>query len=318
MAAWIDHTLLKPEAKPAQIVQLCEEARAYEFYSVCINPLYVGLASQALAGSPVLVCTVVGFPLGATPTRVKVYETRTCLESGAREIDMVIPVGLLRAGEYEAVLEDIQAVVESAHAMGALVKVILEMALLNRKEKIAGCLISQAAGAEFVKTSTGFGPGGATLADVELMRRVVGSQMGVKAAGGVRSLADARAMLAEWGNPPGKQRGCYNYARISRREVKTMNPPSDPPTVIPCTDCQAGQMHRDLVTYFTWLGDELITVPDFPAWVCDVCGKREYDPLRAQPADPAAEPQRGPHPRSVGANSRSPPEPKKGQRASRP
>ncbi len=196
MASWIDHTLLKPEAKPAQIVQLCEEARAYEFYSVCINPLYVGLASQALAGSAVQVCTVVGFPLGATPTRVKVCETRACLEQGAREIDMVIPVGLLRAGEYEAVLEDIQAVVEAAHAMSALVKVILEMALLNFKEKIAGCLLSQAAGAEFVKTSTGFGPGGATLADVELMRRVVGPSMGVKAAGGVRSLADARAMLA--------------------------------------------------------------------------------------------------------------------------
>jgi deoxyribose-phosphate aldolase len=196
MATWIDHTLLKPEAKPAQIVQLCQEARAYDFFSVCINPLYVGLANQSLAGSPVQVCTVVGFPLGATPTRVKVYETRSCLERGAREIDMVIPVGLLRAGEYDAVLEDIQAVVETAHAMGALVKVIQEMALLDRKEKITACLISQAAGAEFVKTSTGFGPGGATLADVELMRRVVGPHMGVKAAGGVRSLADARAFLA--------------------------------------------------------------------------------------------------------------------------
>ncbi len=196
MAGFIDHTLLKPEAKPAQIVQLCEEARAYDFYSVCINPLYVALANQALAGSRVAVCTVVGFPLGATPTAVKVFETRDCLEKGAREIDMVIPVGLLRAGQYEAVLEDIRAVVEAAHPAGALVKVILEMALLDHTEKIAGCLISQAAGAEFVKTSTGFGPGGATLADVELMRRVVGPQMGVKAAGGVRSLADAQAMLA--------------------------------------------------------------------------------------------------------------------------
>jgi len=207
MASWIDHTLLKPDARPAQIVQLCEEARAHEFYSVCINPLYVGLANQLLADSPVRVCTVVGFPLGATPTRVKVYETRACLEKGAREIDMVIPVGLLRAGDYEAVLDDIQAVTETAHAMDALVKVILEMALLNEREKIAGCLLSQAAGAEFVKTSTGFGPGGATVADVQLMRRVVGPQMGVKAAGGVRSLADARAMLAAGANRLGSSAG---------------------------------------------------------------------------------------------------------------
>jgi deoxyribose-phosphate aldolase len=218
MASWIDHTLLKPDATPAQITRLCEEARAYDFFSVCINPLYVGLAHQELAGSPVQVCTVVGFPLGASPTRVKVYETRACLEKGAREIDMVIPVGLLRAGEYDAVLEDIQAVTETAHAMNALVKVILEMALLNEKEKIAGCLISQAAGAEFVKTSTGFGPGGATLGDVELMRRVVGPHIGVKAAGGVRSLADARAMLAAGATRLGSSAGVIIMQQLEAGE----------------------------------------------------------------------------------------------------
>lgn len=195
LASWIDHTLLKPEATPVQVEKLCAEARQYEFASVCINPVYVPLANQVLSGSPVLVCTVVGFPLGATLSQAKAEETRLAAAAGAREIDMVISVGQLKGGEYAAVAEDIQRVVDAAHASGAIVKVILEMALLTRFEKIAGCLISQAAGVEFVKTSTGFGPGGATLEDVELMRRVVGSQLGVKAAGGVRTLADARAML---------------------------------------------------------------------------------------------------------------------------
>lgn len=195
MAAWIDHTLLKPEATPEQVENLCAEARQYQFASVCINPVYVPQARRALTGSPVLVCTVVGFPLGATLTAAKGEETRLAVEAGANEIDMVIPVGLLKGGQYEAVTADVQHIVEISHAGGALVKVILEMALLTRYEKIIGCLICQAAGADFVKTSTGFGPGGATLEDVELMRRVVGPEMGVKAAGGVRSLADARAML---------------------------------------------------------------------------------------------------------------------------
>jgi deoxyribose-phosphate aldolase len=197
MASWIDHTLLKPEARPEQVRHLCAEAQEHQFFSVCVNPLYVELAHQSLTErSSVAVCAVVGFPLGATPTRVKVYETRACLEKGAREIDMVIPVGLLKAGEAQAVHDDILAVTETAHAAGARVKVILEMALLEQPEKILGCLLAQVAGADFVKTSTGFGPGGATTADVELMRRVVGPQMGVKAAGGIRTLADARAMLA--------------------------------------------------------------------------------------------------------------------------
>jgi deoxyribose-phosphate aldolase len=196
MAALIDHTLLKPEARPAQITQLCDEARRYQFFSVCINPLFVAQAAHELKDSRSLVCTVVGFPLGATPTRVKVYETRACLDSGAKEIDMVIPIGLLRAGSFEAVQDDIQAIAEATHVYGGMLKVILEMALLDRQQKIAGCLLAKGAGADFVKTSTGFGPGGATAADIELMRRVVGPHMGVKAAGGVRSLADARSMLA--------------------------------------------------------------------------------------------------------------------------
>lgn len=197
IAAWIDHTLLKPEALPAQVDALCAEARQYTFASVCINPIYVARAARLLAGTPVAVCTVVGFPLGATPGRAKAAETRICLENGASEIDMVIPIGLLRGGEYAAVFEDIAGVVEAAHNGSALVKVIIETALLNRREKIIACLLSQAAGAEFVKTSTGFAASGATVEDVELMRRVVGarSRTGVKAAGGVRSLADALAML---------------------------------------------------------------------------------------------------------------------------
>ena len=195
LAAWIDHTLLKPEATPEQITELCQEASRYSFASVCVNPVYVPLASRLLQGGPVKVCSVIGFPLGATFSAAKAAETRLALEAGAHEIDMVIPVGLLKAGQYHAVADDIHQVVASAHGGGAIVKVILEMALLTRHEKIAGCLLSQMAGADFVKTSTGFGPGGATLEDVELMRRVVGPQMGVKAAGGVRSLADAVAML---------------------------------------------------------------------------------------------------------------------------
>jgi deoxyribose-phosphate aldolase len=195
LAAWIDHTLLKPEATPDQVTSLCAEARMYTFASVCINPVYVPLASRLLEGSPVRVCTVIGFPLGATFSATKAEETRLALEAGAHEIDMVIPVGLLKGGQYDALAADIRRVVEISHAGGALVKVILEMVLLTRYEKIAGCLISRMVGADFVKTSTGFSSGGATLEDVELMRRVVGPRMGVKAAGGVRSLADAMAML---------------------------------------------------------------------------------------------------------------------------
>ncbi len=192
----IDHTILKADALPIQVERLCEEARAHHFAAVCVNSVYVPLAARLLAGSDTAVCTVVGFPLGASLTAAKVAETHAAAEAGAVEIDMVIPVGLLKGEEYAAVLEDIRAVVAAAHAHGALVKVILENCYLNRREKIIACLLCKEAGAEFVKTSTGFGPTGATAEDVQLMRRVVGAKLGVKAAGGVRSLADARAMLA--------------------------------------------------------------------------------------------------------------------------
>lgn len=195
IAAWIDHTLLKPEATPDQIDQLCAEARAAGFASVCVNPVYIAQARRLLEGSGVLACAVVGFPLGATLTQAKAEETRLAIEAGAQEIDMVLPVGLLRGRQYEAVAVDIQRVVEAAHPHGAKLKVILETVLLNRFEKIMGCLLSQMVGADFVKTSTGFNAGGATLEDVDLMRRVVGPQTGVKAAGGVRTLEDARAFL---------------------------------------------------------------------------------------------------------------------------
>lgn len=194
-ASWIDHTLLKPEATPEQIENLCEEARKYHFATVCINPIYIPLARRLLEGSKVEICTVVGFPLGATLKDVKAEETRCAIDEGAVEIDMVAAIGMIKGEKWDAVADDIQRVVEAAHPRGAKVKVILEMALLTRFEKIVGCLISRMSGADFVKTSTGFGPGGATLEDVELMRRVVGLQTEVKAAGGIRSLADARAML---------------------------------------------------------------------------------------------------------------------------
>lgn len=198
LAACIDHTLLKPEGTPAQVEQLCNEARTYHFASVCVNGIYVSRAARWLTGSGVAVCTVVGFPLGAVTTPTKVYETRQAIADGATEIDMVIPIGLLKGQENQLVSDDIAAIVEAAHKEGAIVKVILEMALLTHREKILACLLSKAAGADFVKTSTGFAASGATVEDVRLMRSLVGplDQMGVKAAGGIRTLADARAMLA--------------------------------------------------------------------------------------------------------------------------
>jgi deoxyribose-phosphate aldolase len=209
MAQRIDHTLLKPEATPTQVRVLCRDAVQYEFSTVCVNPLYVKSAVRDLAGSPVKVCTVVGFPLGAVPTRTKVLETNLAIRQGAAEIDMVIPIGMLKGGQARKVLADVSGVVDAAHARGAIVKVILEMALLSRYEKILGCLISRTVEADFVKTSTGFGPGGATVEDVELMRRVVGPVdcMGVKAAGGIRTLSDALAMLQAGANRLGTSSG---------------------------------------------------------------------------------------------------------------
>lgn len=196
IASMIDHTLLKPEASQDQIVELCSQARAYHFASVCVNPTHVRLAAQSLKGSGVPVCAVVGFPLGATTTPVKVYETQQAIHDGAREIDMVINLGDLKSQDYGAVYEDIVAVVQAAHAAEAQVKVIIEAALLTDEEKVIACYLAKTAAADYVKTSTGFGPGGATVEDVELMRQVVGPDMGVKAAGGIRSYADAQAMIA--------------------------------------------------------------------------------------------------------------------------
>lgn len=196
IASYIDHTLLKQDATQAQIVQLCAEARTYHFASVCVNPIHVKMCAQLLRDSGVETCTVIGFPLGANTEAVKVFETWDAVDMGATEIDMVINIGALKAKNYAAVLDDIAAVTEAAHEGGAIVKVIIEAALLTDEEKIIACQLSQAAGADFVKTSTGFGPGGATVEDVALMRQTVGPDMGVKAAGGVRNLQDAQAMIA--------------------------------------------------------------------------------------------------------------------------
>ena len=195
IAGWIDHTLLKPEATATQIRVLCQEAMEHHFATVCINPVYIPLACGILRNAKENICTVVGFPLGAVLPEFKVYETLSCINAGASEIDMVINVGALKSEAYGLVMNEVQAVASTAHNQGALVKVILENSLLTRREKIIACLISQAVGADFVKTSTGFGTGGATVEDVELMRCVVGPEMGVKAAGGIRSLSDAMAMI---------------------------------------------------------------------------------------------------------------------------
>jgi deoxyribose-phosphate aldolase len=195
-AQLIDHTLLKPDATQQQIRQLCDEAKEYRFASVCVNATWASVCRGLLVDSPVKVCTVVGFPLGATLPEVKAFEAERAIQTGAHEVDMVINIGRLKGGEHEVVFHDVAAVVAVAHRYGALVKAILEMALLSEEEKIAACALAQAAGVDFVKTSTGFSGGGATVADVALMRRVVGPALGVKAAGGIRTAADLRAMVA--------------------------------------------------------------------------------------------------------------------------
>ncbi|MHB2026214.1 MAG: deoxyribose-phosphate aldolase [Elusimicrobiota bacterium] len=194
VARYVDHTLLKPNATQDEVAKLCGEARAYCFASVCINPSYVALCAQLLKESGVKVCTVVGFPLGSTTPTVKAIEARDAIANGADEIDMVINVGALKSGNDAAVLDDIKAVREAAR--GRVLKVILETSLLSREEKIRACLLSKRAGADFVKTSTGFGGGGATVEDVRLMRETVGPLMGVKASGGIRDAEAARAMIA--------------------------------------------------------------------------------------------------------------------------
>ncbi|NLZ33131.1 MAG: deoxyribose-phosphate aldolase [Firmicutes bacterium] len=194
LARYIDHTLLKPEATAKDIARLCDEARRYNFAAVCVNPVYVDHACRLLRGSGVRVCTVVGFPLGASTPAAKAFEAGEAVARGADEIDMVIHVGALKSGDVKHVREEIAAVVEAAR--GRTVKVILETGLLTDEEKIAACRAAKEAGAHFVKTSTGFGPGGATAADVRLMREAVGAGMGVKAAGGIRTREAALEMIA--------------------------------------------------------------------------------------------------------------------------
>ncbi|UCC64921.1 MAG: deoxyribose-phosphate aldolase [Anaerolineae bacterium] len=196
LAHMIDHTLLKPEASQDQIAQLCYEARKYSFASVCINPANVKLCAQLLKGSNVPVCTVVGFPLGATSTEAKVFETQQTIRDGATEVDMVINVGALKSRDYELVDRYIASVARACHANKTILKVIIEAALLTDEEKVVACQLAKVADADFVKTSTGFGPGGATVEDVALMRRVVGPTMGIKAAGGIRTYEDAQKMIA--------------------------------------------------------------------------------------------------------------------------
>ena len=196
IAGLIDHTLLKPTAIPAQIEALCQEAMEYGFASVCVNPSHVKLAAQQLRQSAVKTCTVIGFPLGATTSAAKIFETKEAVELGAEEVDMVINIGALKAGNDALVERDIVGVVKAAHQGGAICKVIIETCFLSDEEKVRACNLAQKAGAEFVKTSTGFGGGGATVADVALMRQTVGPKMGVKASGGVRNFADAKAMVA--------------------------------------------------------------------------------------------------------------------------
>ena len=196
LAGMIDHTLLKPDATADQVAQLCYEAKKYSFASVCVNPTNVKLCADLLRDSDVKVCSVIGFPLGATTTEVKVAETKNALENGATEIDMVMNIGALKAGDNETVAHDIHEVVKTAHEAGALVKVIIETALLTDEEKVVASLLSKEAGADYVKTSTGFSGGGATVHDVALMRKAVGPELGVKASGGIHSHEEAELLIA--------------------------------------------------------------------------------------------------------------------------
>lgn len=196
VAAMIDHTLLKPDATKSEIETLCREAKEFGFASVCVNPTWVATCARLMRGSPVAVCSVVGFPLGATTADTKQYETRRAIFDGAREIDMVINVGALKSGNLHLVESDIRAVTSACREANVLSKVIIETALLTDDEKVTACTLAKAAAADFVKTSTGFVPGGATAEDVALMRRVVGEDMGIKASGGVRTLEGVNAMVA--------------------------------------------------------------------------------------------------------------------------
>ena len=223
LARLVDHTLLKPEATPQQIEQLCDEALEFHFAAVCVHSGFIGRVAARLSGSDVAPVSVVGFPFGTNLTSVKVYEARQAIAAGAREVDMVLPIGLLKAGEYARVAEDLVDVARAAHAQGALVKLILETALLSDEEKVAACMLAAGTGVDFVKTSTGFAGGGATDSDVALMRQVVGDRMGVKAAGGIRNLDDARRMVAAGAARLGTSAG-VNIARQAQGQSAQTSP----------------------------------------------------------------------------------------------
>ena len=224
VASMIDHTLLKPDATRTNIEELCREAAQFKFATVCVNPSWVAQAARLLSGTGVKVCSVVGFPLGATTPDVKGYETRRAIFDGAREIDMVINVGALKSGDLRVVECDIESVTGPCRDAGVLSKVIIEAALLTDDEKITACTLAKAAGADYVKTSTGFGPGGATAADVALMRRVVGAEMGVKAAGGVRDLEGMKAMIAAGATRVGASAGVKIVQQARGEQVATATP----------------------------------------------------------------------------------------------
>lgn len=227
LAKTIDHTLLKPDATADKIAQLCFEAKKYGFASVCVNPSYVKLCADLLKDTDVKVCTVIGFPLGATSTEVKAFETKNALENGATEIDMVINIGALKAGDNKLVARDIREVVKAAHSAGALVKVIIETALLTDEEKTIACLLAKEAGADFVKTSTGFSSGGATVHDIALMRRAVGPDIGVKAAGGIHSHEEAEQMIAAGATRIGASAG-IKIIQADSPETQSAPAPAEP------------------------------------------------------------------------------------------
>lgn len=223
VARLIDHTLLKPEATQDDIARLCSQAREYSFASVCVNPCWARFAVEALAGSSVRVCTVVGFPLGANTTRTKQAEAESALADGAQELDMVQNIGALRSGNFEIVRDEIAALAKLAHSRGAILKVILETSLLDLTQKTTACRLAAEARADFVKTSTGFSSGGATIEDVKLMRAAVGESMGVKASGGVRTLEALRQMVGAGANRIGTSSGANILAELSQTKPSSLN-----------------------------------------------------------------------------------------------
>ena len=229
IAALIDHTLLKPEARDTDITRLCNEARQYKFASVCINPCWVPLAAQTLSGSGVRVCTTIGFPLGANATQTKIAEAQLALSQGATELDMVLNIGALRSRDFDALQGEIAALAAIAHFERALLKVILETCLLDEQQKITACRLAAEAKADFVKTSTGFSSGGATQEDVRLMRKAVGNSLGVKASGGIRSLDTLRQMVAAGANRIGTSSGVAILRELdAQREPAPLTLPSTP------------------------------------------------------------------------------------------